>query len=64
MYFWNNRPSEQRAFVFGITACRTNGLSVQWDIFWTIGALELWAVRTIGSPLLGPEAGIQLVISN
>lgn len=38
--YFLNRPSEQWAFVFWITGCRTNGLSVQWDIylcFWKMG---------------------------
>ena len=29
VYFWIFGPSEQWAFVFGITGCWTNGISVQ-----------------------------------
>lgn len=49
-YFSNNGPSEQWAFVFSITGCQKNGLSVQWGIFRTTGLLEEWAIRTMGSP--------------
>lgn len=40
--FW-----EQWEFVFRIMECQMNGLSVQWDVFWTTGdwwVLEQWAV--------------------
>ena len=37
----------QRAFVFGVKGCRTNGLSVQWEVFellgfWNNELLDQW----------------------
>ena len=40
VYFWSNGPSEQWAFVFMITGFRIIGLSVQWEVFRTIGELK------------------------
>ncbi len=37
VYFRINGPLEQWEFVYGITGCRTDGPSGQWDIFQTIG---------------------------
>ncbi len=40
VYFESNGPSKQWPFVFKIVGCRTNGLSVQCDIFQAIGVSE------------------------
>ena len=43
MGFWNNGILEQLVFVFEITGCRSNGLSVQWCIFsdyWVVGITD------------------------
>lgn len=48
VYFQSIGPSGQWALVFGISGWQTIELSG--PIFWTIGVLEWWAVRTMGSP--------------
>lgn len=48
--FWSSGPSAQWPFVFRITGCRTNELSVHWDIFQTIRVSEYRNNGTMGSP--------------